>query len=113
MGLFSKRLWQKIIVFVNSNVSDECLTREKCLLSDCDSRVVVLITILVKYRIFICHLNNWLPSYEEVILSLHKVRDIHLAQILINNSTNNNLTPYYEYWGPLIADSIFDAELNG
>ena len=56
-----KALWHKVKQFYQEFVNDDylILNEIKCLLSDFTSRLLVIISIVVKRRIFLCRLNNF------------------------------------------------------
>ena len=102
----TKDIWQKVKTFVAENISEDVnLSCYSCLLSDFDLWVLVLLSTIVKFRIFMACLNNWKISYIQILKDVRWNRDTHLDRMDINN-----LNPYYEFWGTLISDSLFDKE---
>ena len=102
----TKDIWNKVKTFVFENISEDVnMSCYSCLLSDFDLRVLVLLSTIVKFRIFIAHLNNRKISYIQILRDLHWDRDTHL-----DRTDAENLTPYYQFWGTLISDSLFDNE---
>ena len=66
-----KSLWSKVQTFVVENISEEeSMNAYSCLLTDFDCHVLVLISVIVKYRIFLARLNQWKPSYVQVLKDL-------------------------------------------
>ena len=103
-----KPLWDRVQMFIYENISEDCqCTQAQCLLSDFDCSLLVLLAVIVKYRIFLARLNEWNPEYIHVINALKWERDIHL-----HCTSADNLKPYYELWGTLISDKIFEDEIS-
>ena len=51
---YSKVLWTKIKTFVFENISEDVvMSPQSCLLSDFPIRILVLLSVIVKYRIFL------------------------------------------------------------
>ena len=68
---YAKALWLKVTTFVFENISDDVnMDMYHCLLSDFDCHVLVLLSVIVKYRIHLSRLNGWKPSYVQVLKEL-------------------------------------------
>ena len=102
-----KPLWNQVKVFISEHISDCQCTKVQCLLSDFDCSLLVLLSVIVKYRIFLARLNNWELDYVHVINLLKRERDNHLYR-----TSADNLNPYYQFWGTLISDKIFEDEIS-
>ena len=86
----TKGIWKKGKTFVAENISEDAnMSCYSCLLSDFDPWVLVLLSTIVKFRIFMVHLNNWKISYIQILKDLRWNRDTHLDRM-----EANNLNPY-------------------
>ena len=103
---YTKALWSKVKTFVFENISEEVvMSPYSCVLSDFECHGLVLLSVIVKYRIFLMRLNNWKLSYVQVLKDLRWQQDTHLDGMNVDN-----LTPYYQFWGTLISDNLFETE---
>ena len=78
----------------------------EALLSCSTYDVIVLITLIVKYQIFLSRLNDWPVQYTSVLHKLRKERNNHLYRTAPEKMSN-----YYSFWQDLTFDTGFDAEL--
>ena len=76
-----------------------------CMLNDFKEKVIILIVNIVKYQIFLCRLNKWIPEYVDCLEKIKRERDFHLAAI-----KPIEMRKCYAFWGALISDTIFKNE---
>ena len=100
-------LWDRVTELISQYLPDaEKLTPMEALLSCSTYDVIVLITLIVKYQIFLPRLNDWPVQYTSVLHKLRKEHNNHLYRTAPEKMSN-----YYSFWQDLAFDTAFDAEL--
>ena len=74
----------------------------KCLLSNFQKPLLNLVTVVVKYHIHICRLQNNLPMVSGILRYLCKQRDIHYSKCKVHNT----LHVYNKFWDVWIHDIV-------
>ena len=101
-----KLLWTRVIAFCSDYIDDEVTYDiQNCLLSNFDRGILVLITVVTKFHIFLAKLNNWKLSYLTVLKAIKRQRDVHLDCI-----SASQMAKFYTFWGLLLSDDIFTTE---
>ena len=83
---------------------DEILTKENCMLSNFKNKLLVLISTIVKHRIFISRINKWPISYGDVLDRIKAERN--RQESVVTKKTRAN---YMRFWGCLIHDVVFET----
>ena len=99
-------LWNKVTKFITEHVLDEPeFTRDRCLLSNFDVKVLVVITVIVKYVIFISRINKWPVSYVRILDRICREKNNHLER-----THPDRMNTFYDFWAGLISDKVFQDE---
>ena len=106
-----KTLWRKIKCFYQEFVNDDylILNEIKCLLSDFKDKLLIVISIVVKRRIFLCRLNNFALVFS---LFLEDIRCERNVQRLKAKGHKQREHIFHALWGPLAMDDRFDTQLQ-
>ena len=97
-----KPIWEKVCRFVNKNIIQITLNKANWLLSNFDIKVLVVISVVTKHQIFMSRLNKWIPSFNFILDKLKNEKNNHMER-----TPCDRMKPFYEFWGTLIADSVF------
>ena len=98
-------LWTKVNLLVFDHIVEDPFDKYHWLLSDFQVRVILIISVITKYEIFLARLNEWPVSYERILDRIQREKNNHLER-----THPDKMTQFYEFWGVLISDSVFKAE---
>ena len=105
-----RKLWRKVKRFYQEFVDDSYLILSpfKCLLSLFKSRLLCLISIIVKRRIFLCKINNFPLHFSVFIEDIKRARDTHWRAV---KSSPPRVRTYQNLWSTLVSDTPFVEQL--
>ena len=103
--VFTQSCWQQLIEFCEECIctDDEVMSKDKCLLSNFSSKLLVLVTVLFKKYLFLCRFEKVTPSFVSFLMLLKKVRDNDFKRC----KYCKKLEQYYKFWNVLNCDEVF------
>ena len=95
-------IWTAIQDICYDTIDEEDFSMFKCLLSNFQNPLLNLVTVIVKYHVHICRIQNSLPTVSGILHLLCKERDtyFHRAQI------KNTLHLYNKFWDVWTNDIV-------
>ena len=95
-------IWTAIQDICYDTIDKEDFSMFKCLLSNFQSPLLNLVTVIVKFHIHIYCIQNKLPTVSGVLCLLRKQRDTHFCQAQLKNT----LHLYNKFWDVWINDIV-------
>ena len=109
--LFVQKIWEKCRKFYTQYVDDseDCsFSKRSCLLSDFNSNILIIMSVLIKRRIFLARLNEFPLTFLQVLKDTKQYRDTHWR---LTKGNPNNETEYKRTWSSLVVDTPFEEQI--
>ena len=101
-------LWTALNSICYENVDMEDFSMFKCLMSNFQSSLLCLMTMLLKRYIHCCKFSFLTPTVYGYIKKLRSLRNVHYNKCKVRN----NVTYYHKFWDILANDLFFDNLLQ-
>ena len=79
------------------------MSKDKCLLSNFSSKLLMLVTVLFKKYVFACRYDKVNPSFVSFLILLKKVRDNDFKRC----KYHGKIEQYNRFWNVLVCDEVF------
>ena len=102
---FVQKCWVGLIDFCKEYICtvEDDMSQENCLLSNYNQDILVLITVCFKRFVFICKLEEKIPSFRGFMFSLKHLRDLDFKRF----KYARNIVKYHKIWNVLDHDGVF------
>ena len=107
-------IWKKCRQFYIEHVDDDeseesLMSKQACLLSDFNTQLLVIISVIVKYRVFLARINRFPIQFLDVLQALKRHRDTHWLKCKGNPRKE---MAYRQVWSSLASDAPFEEQIK-